>query len=103
MTKSYFQSPVGRLRLIAFLEGVSFLILLGIAMPLKYYYDSPMAVRLVGMAHGIFFMLFIFSLIDVKISRKWSVMKTAGAFIASLLPFGTFVLDAWVLKKEMAS
>lgn len=70
-------------------------------MPLKYYYNSPMAVRMVGMAHGIFFMLFIFALIDVKISQRWSILKTAGAFIASLLPFGTFVLDAQVLKKEM--
>ncbi len=101
MKQGLFQSPIGRLRIIAFLEGVSFLILLGIAMPMKYYYDSPMAVRVVGMAHGILFLLFIFSLIDVKISRNWSLIKTGVAFLASLVPFGTFVLDAAMLKKEM--
>lgn len=95
-------SPLGRLRIIAFLEGVSFLVLLGIAMPLKYYYDSPLAVRVVGMAHGIFFIGFIFSLIDVKIAHRWGFGKMVIAFIASLLPFGTFVLDAKLLKKESA-
>ncbi len=99
--KKMLQSPIGRLRIIAFLEGVSFLVLLGIAMPLKYYCDSPMAVRVIGMAHGVFFIAFIFSLIDVKISHRWSLGKMLIAFIASLVPFGTFVLDAKVLKKEI--
>lgn len=92
---------MGRLRVIAFLEGLSFIILLGIAMPLKYYFDSPAFVRIIGMGHGVLFLLFIFSLIDVMIFHRWSVLKTGGAFVASLLPFGTFVLDARVLKKEM--
>ena len=99
--QTFFQSPIGRLRIIAFLEGVSFLILLGIAMPLKYMAGMPAAVKIVGMAHGVFFILFIFSLIDVVISKRWAWWKLVVAFIASLLPFGTFVLDAKLLKKEM--
>src|SRR5687767_7080413 len=100
MKQNFLQSPIGRLRVIAFLEGVSFLVLLGIAMPLKYYFDSPLAVKIIGMAHGVFFILFVFALIDVKISNRWPLMKTLWAFMASLMPFGTFVLDSNVLKKE---
>ncbi|MDF2437132.1 MAG: rane protein [Bacteroidota bacterium] len=87
-------------RLIALLEGISFLILIFIAMPLKYMMDMPLPVRIVGMAHGILFVAYVFFLLMVKIDRKWSLWKTALAFIASLVPFGTFVLDAKVLKPE---
>jgi integral membrane protein len=100
MKQNFFQSPIGRLRIIAFLEGVSFLVLLGIAMPLKYMAGMPLAVKVVGMAHGVLFIGFIFSLIDVKISHRWGIGKMIIAFIASLIPFGTFVLDARLLKKE---
>lgn len=101
MKQNLLQSSLGRLRIIAFLEGISFLILLGIAMPLKYYYGSPMAVKVVGMTHGVLFIGFIFSLIDVKISHRWPIGKMILAFLSSLVPFGTFVLDARILKKEM--
>jgi integral membrane protein len=101
MKQNFFQTPMGRLRITAFLEGLSFLILLGIAMPLKYLGGMPMAVKFAGMTHGVLFILFLFSLIDVKISHRWTIAKSGMAFISSLLPFGTFVLDARVLKKEM--
>ncbi len=101
MKQNLFQSPIGRLRITAFLEGVSFLILLGIAVPLKYFAAMPTAVKVPGMIHGILFILFVFTLIDVKISHKWSLAKSGMAFVSALLPFGTFVLDARVLKKEM--
>lgn len=101
MTQNFLQSPIGRLRIIAFLEGVSFLFLLGVAMPLKYMAGMPLPVRISGMAHGIFFILFVFALIDTRMSLRWTAGRTALAFLASLLPFGTFVLDARLLKKEM--
>jgi len=81
------------LRIIAFLEGVSFIVLLGIAMPIKYYYDNPDAVKIVGMAHGILFVLYSINLLIVHLKLKWSYVKTFGAFIASLIPFGTFYAD----------
>lgn len=87
-------------RLIALLEGISFLILLFIAMPLKYMMDMPLPVRIVGMAHGILFVAFILYLMLVHSQKNWSIQKTALAFLASLVPFGTFVLDAKVLKHE---
>jgi integral membrane protein len=87
------KNSISVLRLLAFLEGVSFIFLLGIAMPLKYYYDKPNAVKIVGMAHGILFVLYVINLFLVHTKYKWGIGKTTGAFIASLIPFGTFYAD----------
>ena len=87
------KSSLSVLRLLALLEGISYLVLLGIAMPLKYYYDKPNAVKLVGMAHGILFVLYCINLLIVHVKFKWNMGKTIGAFIASLIPFGTFYAD----------
>jgi integral membrane protein len=103
MKQSILKSPIGRLRIIAFLEGVSFIGLLGIAMPLKYFAGMSLAVKFAGMGHGVLFILFVFALVDVKISHRWSLTKSGLAFLASFLPFGTFILDARVLKKEMGN
>jgi integral membrane protein len=87
------KNSISVLRLLAFLEGVSFIFLLGIAMPLKYYYDKPNAVKIVGMAHGILFVLYVINLFLVHTKYNWGIGKTTGAFIASLIPFGTFYAD----------
>lgn len=84
---------------IAFWEGISYLLLLFIAMPLKYYGNIPEAVRYTGMIHGVLFVLFCIYLVKVWQGLKWSFGKAAMAFLASILPFGTFFLDA-KLKKE---
>jgi integral membrane protein len=102
MNNSYWNSTLGRFRLIAILEGVSYLILLGIAMPLKYFVQLPDAVRYTGWIHGVLFVLYIILLLKVWSQYRWSFGKVLLAFIASLLPFGTFVLDS-KLKKEMQS
>lgn len=94
------QSSIGFLRIIGFLEGVSYLLLLFIAMPLKYYFEQPQWVTMVGMAHGVLFVLFLLALLIVWIRHRWSFFRVIAAFIACLLPFGTFVLDVR-LKKEM--
>jgi len=88
-----------RFMLIAFIEGISYLVLLLIAMPLKYYANMPEVVKYIGWAHGVLFVLFCYYLLKVWIGFKWSFGKAALAFIASLVPFGTFLLDAR-LKKE---
>jgi integral membrane protein len=95
-------TPLSRLRLIGFIEGVSYLVLLGIAMPLKYFADYPLAVKYTGWVHGVLFVAFGVALLNVWISRKWPFLKVVKAFIASLLPFGTFILDK-SLKAEEAS
>lgn len=94
MISSLLKSSLGRLRIIAFLEGVSLLILLGIAMPLKYMAGIPEVVRVVGMAHGVLFILYVLVLIQVAIERSWSFKKSILCFVASFIPFGTFYADA---------
>ncbi|MBF9237047.1 DUF3817 domain-containing protein [Hymenobacter sp. BT683] len=88
-----FLTSLGRLRLIGFLEGVSLLVLLGIAMPLKYLAGQPTAVRYVGMAHGVLFVLYVLLVVQVAIQYRWSLGKTALALVASVFPFGTFWAD----------
>jgi integral membrane protein len=92
-------SHLGRLRLIGFLEGMSFLILMGIGMPLKYYGGYPHATQDIGMAHGVLFILYVILVFPVKNEYNWSIKTTALALLASVLPFGTFVADAKIFKK----
>jgi len=94
MLSTLIKSSLGRLRIIAILEGISFLVLLGIAMPLKYLAGIPEVVRIVGMAHGVLFVLYVVLLIQVTIEKSWSFKKFILAFIASFIPFGTFYADA---------
>ncbi|MTI30166.1 DUF3817 domain-containing protein [Xanthovirga aplysinae] len=88
-------------RKIALLEGLSYLFLLLIAMPLKYFANMPEVVKYTGWAHGILFVAYCLFLLILMIQYKWSFGKSLWAFFASLLPFGTFVLDKQ-LKKEYA-
>jgi integral membrane protein len=87
-------------RIIAITEGISFLLLLFIAMPLKYYMGIPEAVKIVGWAHGILFIAYIALLLICIQSLKWNFFKVVVAFIASLLPFGTFFLDKELKRKQ---
>ena len=87
-------------RKVAIAEGISFLVLLGIAMPLKYFADMPMAVRIVGMAHGILFVAFVVLAWETMNALNKSYGWFGKDFIASIIQFGTFILDK-ELKKEM--
>lgn len=78
------------------------MILLFIAMPLKYILHLPEAVKIMGWIHGLLFVFFMVTLINVKLSLKWSSRHTFTAFLASLIPFGTFVLDKQLRKQEQA-
>ncbi|MCP1384676.1 DUF3817 domain-containing protein [Runella salmonicolor] len=92
------KNTIGRLRIIGFLEGISFLVLLFIAMPLKYMADQPMAVKITGMAHGVLFVLYILYVIMAAVEYSWSIKKSVLAFLASLVPFGTFWADAKLFR-----
>ena len=87
------KNPVPRLRTIAILEGLSFLALLFIAMPLKYLADAPAAVQVVGWLHGLLFVLFCAALLHTTVRARWPAARAAVVFVAALLPFGPFVLD----------
>lgn len=93
-------SAIGRLRIIGLVEGLSFLVLLLIAMPLKYWADIPEVVTVVGGLHGILFVLYMLAVVHVWIKHRWSILKVAGAMLAAFLPFGPFVLDRKLLKNE---
>lgn len=96
------RSSLGRLRLIGMAEGISLLVLFGIAMPLKYMLDKPAAVTFIGWIHGLLFVLFMIAVIIVYDQRNWPFKKVIYAFIAAFLPFGTFVFDAQLKKEEEA-
>jgi len=82
-----------RFRWISLAEGVSYLVLLGVAMPLKYAAGIPSAVRIVGMLHGVLFVAFVLLLAAAAKAERWSVKQIGVAMIASLVPFGAFWLE----------
>lgn len=88
------------LRIIGILEGVSFLVLLGIAMPLKYVFNFPDAVKIVGWGHGVLFMAYIPAVFIARKAMNWNFTWTMLALGASLVPLGTFVLDRYLLQRE---
>lgn len=94
------KTALGRLRIVGFLEGISFLVLLGIAMPLKYVWQMPEAVKVTGMLHGVLFVLYGILVLQVKIEHDWSFKKMGLALVASILPFGPFVADKRLFKEE---
>ncbi len=87
-------TTIGRLRVIGMIEGMSFLALLCFAMPLKYIWGDPSWVKIIGQAHGMLWVGFCFALLDAKSKEDWSLKQTAIPFIASMLPFGPFIVDA---------
>lgn len=90
-------------RKIAFAEGVSFLVLLLVAMPLKYFAGLPMAVTVIGGLHGLLFVSFIILAYLVKEEQNKSWLWVGKAFLASILPFGTFIMDKEWKKEEAAA
>jgi len=92
------QKALSLFRKIGWLEGVSFLVLLGIAMPLKYFFGIPMAVTIVGALHGLLFVLYVLAIVYATIALRWKFGRAAGAFLAAFLPFGPFVFDARLRK-----
>ena len=81
-------------------EGISFLVLLGIAMPLKYLFQQPIAVKIFGWAHGILFVTFLFLAWEVKTDRNKSLKWFATAFLAAIIPTGTFFFDKKLKEEE---
>ena len=91
-------TSLGRFRLAGFAEGVSFLVLIGIAMPLKYFAGLPIYVRVVGMTHGVLFLSYVVALVQAHTEYGWSVKRSLALFVAALLPFGPFVAERRLLR-----
>ena len=95
-----FDSPAAHLRSVAFLEGLSYVLLLFLAMPLKYLAEMPMAVRVVGSLHGALFVWLAILVLRGMLRRRRSLAWGTKIMIASLLPFGTFAIDGQ-LRQEV--
>ncbi len=85
-------------RITAFLEGLSYVLLLGIATPIKYIYEDPQYVKLLGMPHGLLFVAYVGLALYVGQKVKWSNRTLLIVLAASIIPFGTFVIDHKILK-----
>ena len=87
------EKSIKAFQLISTLEAISFLVLLGIAMPLKYIWDSPLMVQTVGMAHGILFLMYIVGAVFISQKLDWSYNKLGVAVLCSVVPFGPFYVE----------
>ena len=86
-------TPLDRFRVVSLLEGVSYVVLMGIAMPLKYLAGNPGAVRIAGAVHGGLFVLFVLALVLAARAGNWSRKQMTTAMIAALVPLGAFWLE----------
>lgn len=89
------------MRIIGFLEGISLLALIFIAMPLKYAFANPTAVQVLGPVHGALFVLFIINTLSVGVEQHWKFSTTTWkVLLACVVPFGTFYIDKKILKPK---
>lgn len=86
-------TDLGRFRLVSLLEGLSYVVLIAVAMPMKYFASNTTAVPLVGRIHGGLFVLFCIVLASTASARGWTRKQSAIAFIAALVPLGAFWLE----------
>lgn len=94
------QTKIGRLRLVGFLEGISLLVLLFVAMPLKYGLHLPGFSKIMGTIHGALFLLFIFNTLSVGVEQQWKFKTTTWkVLLACIVPFGTFYIDRKILSR----
>jgi len=100
IAERHFGSPASHLRSVAFLEGLSYLLLLFVAMPLKYLGDLPLAVTVVGPIHGVLFVWLGMLVVGGLTSRGRPMSWSVRIMVAALLPFGMFVIDRG-LKAEV--
>jgi integral membrane protein len=95
------KTQLGRLRIISYLEGISLLTLLFIAVPLKYLGKDPSLVQTIGPVHGALFLWFILNTLTVAVEQNWKFRSTTWkVFVACLIPFGTFYVDRRFLQKS---
>ena len=94
------KNPILFLRYAGLVEAVSFIVLVGIAMPLKYFAGLPIAVKLAGSIHGGLFVVLCVALLQTMLVAKWPLGRGALVFLAALFPFGPFLIDRRMLGYE---
>ena len=93
-------SELQKFRLINKIEGISFIIVIFIAMPLKYSFGFPIATKIAGMIHGVLFMAFVYQLLEAMKDVPFNKKEALIYFILSLVPFGSFYTDKLCKEKE---
>ena len=94
-----FKTNVGRLRILGYLEGISLLALVFVAVPMKYLYDNPNLSKTLGPIHGVIFLLFLFNALSVGVEQNWKFKTTTWKILAAcFIPFGTFYIDNKFLR-----
>lgn len=88
-------------RIVAFLEGLSYVLLLFIATPMKYFMNEPKYVKLLGMPHGLLFIAYIVLAVILGANLKWNSKTMRIVLLASIIPFGTFYIDKKILKQQL--
>lgn len=91
-------SRINIFRIIALLEGISYILLLGIAVPIKYILKDPTYVKMLGMPHGLLFVAYIILAFVVSTKLNWNSKTMFIVLLASIIPFGTFYVDLKYLK-----
>lgn len=95
----FLTTSIGRLRLLGALEGISLLILLFVAVPVKYLLTDPALVQAIGPVHGVLFLLFVLNALRVGVEQNWSFKQTTWkVLLACVVPFGTFYIDYKILR-----
>lgn len=87
------KTVINRFRLISYIEGLSYLFLIFVAMPVKYLAGNPYLVKIAGMTHGVLFILFVLLLLLSIKKYSWSLKNSTFLFILSLIPFGSFIIE----------
>jgi|SRR5690606_40163887 len=96
-----FASPIGKLRVVGFVEGLSFVALVLLGMPMKYMADMPIFVRILGPIHGVLFVWLCYEIAQAVFGHDWPKRRGLVVFMAALFPLGPFLIDGW-LKKQQA-
>jgi integral membrane protein len=96
-------TTINRFRIMGLIEGGSLLVLLFIAMPLKYGFDIPQAVSVVGALHGFLFIGYILFIAYITLKIRWSYKWAAGAVIVAFIPFGNMVFDNYLKKSPLVN
>ena len=98
-----FKTPLGRLRILGFLEGISLILLVFIAVPLKYWAGQPLFVKVIGPVHGLLFTLFVLATLGAGVTYQWKFSKISWkVLLGCIIPFGTFYIDKHILAREQS-
>lgn len=96
--KDVLKKPVHVLRMMGILDGISLLILIGVAMPLKYMADLPIFVTIFGGLHGFIFIVYVLSILYATVRVRWNILWSILAFAAAFVPLGNFIFDLKLKK-----